>query len=57
MKTAWGNIDMDFKEMWFEGLNRIQLSQDIVLLVGSCKHGNELSGVIKSGDLNSLSHC
>jgi hypothetical protein len=25
------------------------------LVVGSCKHGNELTGSIKSGDFNSLS--
>jgi hypothetical protein len=35
--------------MWFDGLDRIHLAHDRVLLVGSSKHGNELSGVIKSG--------
>jgi hypothetical protein len=30
MKTARDNTDMDFKEMWFDGLDRIHLSQDTV---------------------------
>jgi hypothetical protein len=45
---------MDCKEMWFEGLDRIHLSQDS-LVVGSCKHGNERLDIIKSGNFNSLS--
>jgi hypothetical protein len=41
------NIEIDRKEIGWDGMDWIHLNQDKGPLEGSCEHGNEFSGFIK----------
>jgi hypothetical protein len=41
------NIKMDLREIGWDGMDWIDLAQDMDQRRGSCEHGNETSGSIK----------
>ena len=47
-KQRWeDNIKMDLQKVIWGVMDWIDLAQDTDKVVGTCKHGNELSGTIK----------
>jgi hypothetical protein len=44
------NIKMDLREIGWDGMDWIDLAQDMDLVEGSCEYGDERSSSIKGGD-------